>query len=1298
MRKTYMMLVALVLSMLGVTSVNAAKIQRIALEKEMFKAWNGYGADAQSVEPESYIGKGDAEVNFSCDFNLYTTLGQGAVVYGNPNVYYKWYADLTGTKTMYFEGTPGKVLRVLFNRVEPVAGSDDPNGGKNEEKYVTIGEDGKASLDLSSYEYVHLNCIKTNWGVENCVITKIEIEGTVKPVTGWVDIIKNGDVEDGDDLSSFPVSRLGGAKDAEGKSLDPGNAAYSPEIVTDEDVENHNKVLKIVADDQTVDPDHMKETWQTQFFIKFNEALAEGTKWKLTMDVKSSTAAAISTSAQGAPRDYHAGFVNEFQTTTEWTPQSWEGTVTADQAKNGGFLSIAFDLNKSQNPIEFYFDNISFCKFVEGSNVTSEFTAEYGGNTVCLNLTDKTNIKNLVKAAGGERVVLPNNCVSVKWNGTDLTDMMSVEGRADGKLYAFINAFNEEYGESGANIDFLAEDAVVEVSFAGFEGDNQLKFVSGLLTDQAVPAFSGLACSYNVDLTEKISYRAIPPKVVSTVPEDGSFNLPLTMTEFKVTLDALANAETLKAQLGSENLTVSPAEGYAKEFTLTRTSAEELTKGQKVLKISDIEPEFNATEEYGEASVTLNFGPVEADPTDVPFDVIPMSYFQNCPANQIPEGFVHYADNMEKRTPGVGYGSGGRTFDISNTPDFNKGMYLRTNYLVYGEIEDHPLTLEEGKKYDISFNLAGWEGSTSYVKLQIVDAEENEYFSEILKTQGQAKETPQNSFAYKGSFIAPADANYLLKWVLCDKDGNATGNNWAAQFLANVKMSYVPNTVGAVETALLNEALEKATSVRDNNTAERYAGEDFTALDNAITKYTEEKAGYTGPSQFTDAAADLDALRLAMVDHRTACDDYDKAIKATIDVVRQITAEEDNGKPNEKKKFETTDEFAQVKAAADKYHGTSEWRNLADPDDPEADPNWQLFYEYDVLTDNAALSAAITELNAINNGPAKMFTVGVSVNNTTAGYAALYERTRRGIELLKALGVAEDADEIVRAKAELGDNDEVNASIMHRAEVEILADLAKGEESVLFKGKESEPDETTGEVTITYPSYDLSVFVKNPNLYAPAKSTVVPGWTNVKGNIYAWSSWNGALNHSNSTNYPEDCSLHAGWHPGGGAVVEQTITNLPAGVYTIKISSGDNNNPRSENTLGYVRTASSGKTPLADGASFDKTVNCDAYTEANDGSIENITVTDGNLTIGFSYGDGSQAFLNGVELIMIGKAADYDYAAAYATGIDGKKASKVRSIELYDVNGRRMTTARKGLVIVKKTMADGTVKTSKIVK
>ena len=54
MRKTYMMLLALVLSVLGTTAASAQKIYRAELDKSMFKAWDGWGADAKEVaEPEA---------------------------------------------------------------------------------------------------------------------------------------------------------------------------------------------------------------------------------------------------------------------------------------------------------------------------------------------------------------------------------------------------------------------------------------------------------------------------------------------------------------------------------------------------------------------------------------------------------------------------------------------------------------------------------------------------------------------------------------------------------------------------------------------------------------------------------------------------------------------------------------------------------------------------------------------------------------------------------------------------------------------------------------------------------------------------------------------------------------------------------------------------------------------------------------------------------------------------------------------------------------------------------------------
>ena len=193
MKKSYMMLLALVLTMLGTSDVMAQKIYQAKLDKSMFKAWDGYGADAKEVTPESYVGKENATVDFACETNFFKELGGGSVVYGNTNVYYKWYANLTGTTKMIFKGTDGVQLRVLFNRPEP--DSDDPNGGTTVEKNVTIDENGTATLDVSGLEFVHLNCIKTGWGSPRGTVFSVVLVGTVEPVVGIKSMINNGDAE-----------------------------------------------------------------------------------------------------------------------------------------------------------------------------------------------------------------------------------------------------------------------------------------------------------------------------------------------------------------------------------------------------------------------------------------------------------------------------------------------------------------------------------------------------------------------------------------------------------------------------------------------------------------------------------------------------------------------------------------------------------------------------------------------------------------------------------------------------------------------------------------------------------------------------------------------------------------------------------------------------------------------------------------------------------------------------------------------------------------------------------------------
>ena len=104
-------------------------------------------------------------------------------------------------------------------------------------------------------------------------------------------------------------------------------------------------------------------------------------------------------------------------------------------------------------------------------------------------------------------------------------------------------------------------------------------------------------------------------------------------------------------------------------------------------------------------------------------------------------------------------------------------------------------------------------------------------------------------------------------------------------------------------------------------------------------------------------------------------------------------------------------------------------------------------------------------------------------------------------------------------------------------------------------------------------------------------------------------------------------------------------------------------------------------------------------------SIEEVTVTDGILTIGVEAYDGSHTFFNDVRVLMTAPAAGLDYADLYdkvVTGVEtlttAQKSATIRFIELYDLNGRRITSAQKGVQLVKKFMSDGTVRTEKVIK
>ena len=1269
MKKTYQFLVVLAAMLLGAMNVSAG--ERIPLTTSGFITHEGWGADyvrtgaftgaAYVIGEPTGCAFGDSECNAILDLGGYS----------------KMYVVMAGCdkEGNLDDSTP----RVILNTDKTTNTNGDhiicPAG--NGAEFCTQEEDGTWVIDLlaikKKYGFVYITAIKGATWETKVLLTSLEVEKTdADQQVGWVSIINNGNF-DTDDLESFPVSKNG--------PTNGDTANDRPTIMTDDD---GLKYIVVASDDNAT------ETWNTQFFIKFNEALPEGAKWRLSFDVKADRVQKVTTSAQGEPRKYNmGGVVPEFDVPIDWTSISAEGTVTKstmgitdNNPEGNGFLSIAFDLNQDLTTSNnFYFRNIKM------EQLKSGLTAKFGGIAIQMSFGFDTNVADLVAAAKAKRLVFPNDCATVKVNG-EAKDVLSVEGYADGRFFIFL-------------ADMFEATDQVEVTFKNPAGDLQLKYTNGPTPGEAVS--DGVAtATYDDDMRaagDLYPYIMENPTITNATPQQGSFRVDPNLKEFKVTFDKKADVSQAVATLDGQALTVAavnPDEsGFSEEIKMTYAGAA-MTNGMHTIHLSKVYPEFMIAEEiFTDTTYTFSVGPV--DVSDLPAEIIPISYFNNCAANQVPEGYVLYADGAdpEVRTPGNDYGSGSRMFDFGGG-DFTKGLYIRTWYLTYGEDEEHKLHLEANKSYNVTFNAAIWNerghSGNHFVKFQLVDATnpENVKFEKTMKATpilAESRNAVKGSAAFDETFKIDAEGDYIAKWVVAkNENGDPANNDWYDLVLANIKMAYIPATYGSLEMYQLEEALAKAKVVQEANGDARYAGEAQTALNNAVAQIEADKDTYTNPSQCTEAIKLLGTTASALSDHAALCKSYDDIISKGADVVDQ----------NKDNKFAVLETYAELKAIVDKYHATSTMTNTG----TEEEPVWQRIREFDVLKDDAELTAAVAELTDIVTKTQKMFTVFGKDNSEDSdgdfdgflktgvtGVAPMVERLRLGAE---AVRVFDPENPIIEeALNAFEDNDELAEKVKNNLKVALYKKIMAGEN--LFP-----EDEQTG----LTPTYDMSVFFKNPNLYSLAGTKEVPGWDNITGDAGAWSSWDGNANHGERSLYPEDCCLHPGWH--AVARTEQTVYDLPAGIYNIKFR-GNDNSTTSDGTYGYVRLPETAE--VADGGEFDKEANTAGYADVNNSGwlreIPNIMVLDGQLTFGFSWGPESQAFFGAIRIMLAG-TADVDYSALYdevAAGIEtAASKAKVRAIELYDLNGQRIPVAKKGIVIVKKQMSDGTVKMEKVIK
>ena len=465
------------------------------------------------------------------------------------------------------------------------------------------------------------------------------------------------------------------------------------------------------------------------------------------------------------------------------------------------------------------------------------------------------------------------------------------------------------------------------------------------------------------------------------------------------------------------------------------------------------------------------------------------------------------------------------------------------------------------------------------------------------------------------------------------------------------------------------------------------------ALDAVVAKYEAEYESYTNPSSYTNAIAVLEAASKVMSDHRALCEAY----YALPEQAQKIVDD------NASKKFAGTALYAELKALAAKYV-TKETSTTT-----ETDPETGETVEKEVVTliiktivDDAELQAAIDELKVPVNTSSKLFTEGAS-SCTNTGINVLVERLRLGAESLKKLGVAADDAEVVAALNALDDDDELAEKIKNRLKLELFGQL-KNADNTLFEEKLD-----TNTLENYTETYDMTVFVKNPNIYRlydaldfmyidkENSDTLanVPGWVVPEGANTPGLSWG----WSDPGYYISDCMFQT-W--GAGYAIEQTIVDLPAGVYNIVGSFGERTSDAgaTDGSYFYAKTSATPEGEVGD------TINASVIGQAfpvDNITIKGVTVTDGMLTIGAVGGPSSHTFFNQVKVYLAGAAAGFDYAAAYkeiADGIEENVAApaQVLGIELYDLNGRRIMKAQQGIVILKKYMSDGTIRVEKVIK
>ncbi len=648
-------------------------------------------------------------------------------------------------------------------------------------------------------------------------------------------------------------------------------------------------------------------------------------------------------------------------------------------------------------------------------------------------------------------------------------------------------------------------------------------------------------------------------------------------------------------------------------------------------------------------------------------------------------GWKIYRDDGRMRDPGANCNWGGNDWSGPGGPRVktmgNKGMngaaiYLANNaYATYGEYlyqTDHGGALEgnleektldlKNAKYQMTYNIIAWKATASpcSIQLDIYNQEDGITGTPVYTRKDEVSvhcngATDTSSDAKKIQFLwnAPKAGKYILKFTA---GGECCVGNVSVESTSSLAVTYA---------TLMNKNLEPAKEELETaKSNDKYAGSTRDALESMVAAYT--NPDFHTVAEYTDAFEKLDAMVKKSAKRRGNIDKYPTCLESIIQGLNDAKGT----------KFEALEQYPVVEQAYNDYKDV----------------------DY-VALDDDALQAAVD----------LMGNKGALISNMVKNCVPLITKQ---ITDLSAAIVSLDPEMnnhpvVLACGNVISDDQALVKQLKTLYAAKLYKKIADGYDfKVVDQDMAEEIEETI----------DATFLIQNANFYnttvipagkgnAPSTTEDFPGWNVALESGSIQSLWDTSWGQKGATETEPyyDCAVCSPWGT-GKYTVEQLVNNIPVANYkaSIVVASdkvGDDNLPECYAVVG-------GKQKIFAADKDGK------YSRDNNTPIEfeNVVPTiDGNfgsISIGAKMSNACFGKVDNAKLVMVGKASDFDYAAAakvlgeeVAAGIKNAEVAPEGdpvSVVFYDLNGRQIS-APNGVAIKVEKWANGYTKISKVV-